>query len=481
MKTRHIKYRLLGRTTHVHLVGIGGAGMSAIAEVLLRLGFEVSGSDQQQSEITERLKALGAKVSIGHSKEFIAGADVVAHSSAVNPEANPETVEARLRGIPVIKRDELLGELMRHKIGICVAGTHGKTTTTTMIGVVLQECGLSPTVIIGGISDYFRNLTQMQGSAIVGDSDFMVVEADEYDRTFLKLTPTIAVITNIEAEHLDTYKDLNDVRAAFVEFANKVPFYGAVVCCGDEFTIMEIAHLFQQKVITYGLSDTCDYVAHSVEQRQTETYFKVRYRGKELGTLELHTVGTHNVKNALAALAVAEEIGLAFEEVRAALQQFYPVRRRFQLKCKPTSGIIVVDDYAHHPTEVRATLDAARQGWPNQRLLAVFQPHLYSRTRDFAPDFAASLSLADTVFITEVYPSREKKEDFPTVSGKIIADELAKLNHRRVHFVPDRTLLLAAVLETTQEGDMVITMGAGDITKFADKVVDELKKQGRSL
>lgn len=480
MKARRIKYSSLGRTTRVHLVGIGGAGMSAIAEVLLRRSFEVSGSDQQQSEITERLKALGAKIHIGHHKESIEGADVVAHSSAVNPETNPETVEARLRGIPVIKRDELLGELMRHKIGICVAGTHGKTTTTTMIGVILQECGLSPTVIIGGISDYFQNLTQMQGSAIVGESEFMVVEADEYDRTFLKLTPTIAVITNIEAEHLDTYKDLNDVRLAFVEFANKAPFYGAVVCCGDEMAVMEVAHLFQQKVITYGISDTCDYVAYDIVQNPSGTCYKVRYRDKDLGSMELHTVGVHNVKNALAALAVAEEIGLEFEEIREALLKFYPVRRRFQLKCAPTSMVLVVDDYAHHPTEVRATLEAARQGWQNRRRVAVFQPHLYSRTRDFAAGFAESLRLAEEVFVTEVYPSREKREDFPDVSGKLIADELMKLGYRNVQFVPDRTLLLAAVLDAAQDGDMIITMGAGDITKFADKLTEELKRQGRS-
>ncbi len=461
----------------MHLVGIGGAGMSAIAEVLLKRGFEVSGSDQQQSEITERLKSMGAIICIGHNKNVIEGADVVAHSSAVNPETNSETVEAKLRGIPVIKRDELLGELMRHKIGICVAGTHGKTTTTTMIGVVLQECGLSPTVMIGGISDYFQNLTQMQGSAIVGESEFMVVEADEFDRAFLKLTPTIAVITTLEAEHLDTYKDLNDLRMAFVEFANKAPFYGAVVCCGDEFNIMEIAHLFEQKVITYGTGENCDYIAYDIQSHHAATKFKVRYRGKELGTIGLHTVGVHNVKNALAAVAVAEEIGLEFEDIRRALLKFYPVRRRFQIKSPPSSPVMVVDDYAHHPTEIRATLNAAREGWKERRVIAVFQPHLYSRTRDFVREFADALMLADEVFITEVYGSREKKEEFPDVSGSIIEQEMRRRGYRNVSFIADKTLLLAGVLSCMRNGDMIIVMGAGDITKFADKLAEELRQR----
>lgn len=460
----------------MHLVGIGGAGMSAIAEVLLKRGFEVSGSDQQQSEITERLKSMGAIICIGHNKNVIEGADVVAHSSAVNPETNSETVEAKLRGIPVIKRDELLGELMRHKIGICVAGTHGKTTTTTMIGVVLQECGLSPTVMIGGISDYFQNLTQMQGSAIVGESEFMVVEADEFDRTFLKLTPTIAVITTLEAEHLDTYKDLNDLRMAFVEFANKAPFYGAVVCCGDEFNIMEIAHLFEQKVITYGTAENCDYIAYDIESHHAATKFKVRYRGKELGAIGLHAAGVHNVKNALAAVAVAEEIGLEFEDIRRALLKFYPVRRRFQIKSLPSSPVMVVDDYAHHPTEIRATLNAAREGWKERRVIAVFQPHLYSRTRDFVREFADALMLADEVFITEVYGSREKKEEFPDVSGSIIEQEMRRRSYTSVSFIADKTLLLAGVLSRVRSGDMVIVMGAGDITKFADKLAEELRQ-----
>ena len=476
MKTNAIKYSSLGRTKRVHLVGIGGSGMSAIAELLLKRGFEVSGSDQQRSEITERLKTLGATICIGHNKDIIDGADVVAHSSAVNPETNSETVEAKLRGIPVIKRDELLGELMRHKIGICVAGTHGKTTTTAMIGVLLQECGLNPTVLIGGISDYFQNLTQMQGSAIVGDSEFMVVEADEYDRTFLKLTPTIAVITTLEAEHLDTYKDINDVRAAFVEFANKTPFYGAVICCGDEFHIMEIAHLFEQKVITYGTGENCDYVAYDIASHQLTTTFKVRYREEPLGMLELHAVGVHNVKNALAAVAVAREIGLEFEDIRRALLKFCPVRRRFQLKLPESSRIIVVDDYAHHPTEVRATLEAAREGWKERRLVAVFQPHLYSRTKDFAKDFARALMQADEVFIAEVYASREKKEDFPNVSGAMIEQQMHEQGYANAYFIADRNLLLAGVLSAVREGDMVVVMGAGDITRFADKLAEELRK-----
>lgn len=463
-------YSALGKTRHVHLIGIGGAGMSAISQVLLNQGFVVSGSDMVESDVTRQLESYGAKVYYKHDRSNIDGADVVVHSSAVNPETNEEVQEALMRMVPVIKRDEMLGELMRRKAGICVAGTHGKTTTTTMIGTMLNECGISPTMLIGGISDYF------QGSAVVGNSDYMVIEADEYDRAFLKLTPTLAVITTIEAEHLDIYKDLNDVQQAFIQFANSVPFYGAVVCCNDDPAVSNVLTKLNRRVITYGTNSDAELQAKDLVFKADKTLFSVSHLNHTLGRITVNAPGLHNVKNTLAAVAVGLELGLEFSAIKKAIGVYRNVRRRFQIKFEnKKNGVCVVDDYAHHPTEVKATLNAARWGWPKKKLIAVFQPHLYSRTKLFAEDFGKALALADEVFLTSVYESRERKEDFNGVSSDLIKNALKKNGHKKVTLVESLNDLNKAVLKDVEKDQMLIYMGAGSITKSANDMADVLK------
>ncbi len=468
---KRLKQGLLGRIRHIHLVGIGGAGMSAIAEVLLNNGMKVSGSDLSTSDVTERLKERGAIITIGHDAKNIDGAEVVAHSSAVRVGENPETLAAIEIGLPVIKRDELLGEIMRRKAGICVAGTHGKTTTTTMIATMLAECNLEPTALIGGVSDYFLSIGS-GGSALVGDGDLMVIEADEYDRTFLKLTPTIAVMTTLEAEHLDIYKDLDDLKEAFTEFGNKVPFYGAVVLCNDEENLRAIRPNLKRKVITYGINADAEFQATDIEQSQATLKFKVRRRTQSIGILGIDAAGLHNVKNALAAIAVGFEIGLSFEDIRRGLSKFKSVRRRFQIRFERGEHVpMVVDDYAHHPTEVRATLEAAKHGFKSRKVIAVFQPHLYSRTKDFAHDFARALCLADRAIITDIYPSRERAEDFEGVTSHLIAQEMTNAS------VIEKSHLLEALTDEVKGNELVVMMGAGDITKWAEKFAQTLEKK----
>lgn len=468
---KRLKQGLLGRIRHIHLVGIGGAGMSAIAEVLLNNGLKVSGSDLCASDVTERLKERGAIVAIGHEAKNIEGAEVVAHSSAVRVDENPETLEAKRLGVPIVKRDELLGEIMRRKAGICVAGTHGKTTTTTMIATMLAECNLEPTALIGGVSDYFLNVG-FGGSALVGDGDWMVIEADEYDRAFLKLTPTIAVMTTLEAEHLDIYRDIEDLKNAFAEFANKVPFYGAIVLCDDEEGLRALRPNLKRKVVGYGLNPDAEFRATDIEQEKTSTTFKVLRRGKSLGVVGLQTLGLHNVKNALAAIAVGFEIGLDFEDIRRGLEKFRSVRRRFQIRFQNGEDApVVIDDYAHHPTEVRATLEAARSGFKTRPVVAVFQPHLYSRTRDFAKDFAKALSLADRAIIADIYPARERAEAFKGVTSELIAREMTNAT------LAEKDALLQTLTREIRGNEVVVMMGAGDITKIAESFAEELRKR----
>jgi UDP-N-acetylmuramate--alanine ligase len=463
-------YSALGKTRHVHLIGIGGAGMSAISQVLINQGFIVSGSDMAESDVTRQLEAYGAKVYYRHDRSNVDGADVVVHSSAVDPATNEEVLEAHIRMIPVIKRDEMLGELMRRKAGICIAGTHGKTTTTTMVGTMLNECGVSPTMLIGGISDYFN------GSAVVGDSDYMVIEADEYDRAFLKLTPTIAVITTIEAEHLDIYKDLKDIQSAFVQFANSVPFYGAVICCNDDPDVSNILTRLNRRVITYGTNPDAELQAKDLVFKAGNTVFTVSHLNEELGHIEVNVPGLHNVKNILAAIAVGLELGLDFGAISKALEKYQNVRRRFQIRYQNMkTGVSVVDDYAHHPTEIRATLNAARWGWPKKKLIAVFQPHLYSRTKYFAEDFGKALSLADEVVITDIYKSREDKSRFEGVTGELIKNMVRKNGHDKTTYVSDLDMLTKSVLKLVKKDQMVVYMGAGNITRYAGDLIDILK------
>ncbi len=456
---------MMNTIKRVHFVGIGGIGMSGIAEILLNQGFEVSGSDMNLSEITDRLERIGIKIYEGHKTENLSDVDVLVYSSAVNIN-NPEVKSAIERKIPVIKRSEMLAECMRMKYGIGIAGTHGKTTTTSMVGLVLTEGGVDPTIIVGG------KLSGLGGTnARLGQSDFIVVEADEFDRTFLKLTPSIAALTTLEKEHLDTYKDLDDIKQAFIEFANKVPFFGFVVLCMDEPALQDIIPLINKKVFTYGLTSQADIRATDIEQHEYSSSYTCIYKGEELGRIKLNMPGVHYVKNSLVAVTIAKELGISFDIIKSALEKFSGVYRRFETKYN--KELLVVDDYAHHPTETNATLSGIRNGWKN-RLIAVFQPHLFSRTRDFYAEFGRSFLNSDVFICTDVYPARE--EPIEGISGKLIADAAKNFGHKNVVYEPDKTKIPDLLMNLKKDGDIIITMGAGDIWKYGEKFVELLEK-----
>lgn len=459
---------VFGRTRHIHMVGIGGIGMSGIAEILLIRGYIVSGSDSNVSETTERLKELGATIYPGHDASNVEGADVVVYTSAVKAKDNVETREAMSRQIPVIKRSEMLAELMRMKYGIGIAGTHGKTTTTTMAGHVVQDGSYDPTIIVGGRVHSFDKT-----NAVVGKGDIIIVEADEYDRTFLRLSPSMAVITNIEAEHLDIYEDLEDVKQAFIEFANKVPFYGAVIVCLDDANIRSILPKIDRRTISYGFTPQAQLRAINIEQAAFESTFTVIFEDEVLGEITIKSPGEHNIKNALGAVAVGLELGMSFKNIISGLERFQGVFRRFQPKLD-TEKLIVIDDYAHHPTEVKASIEGARNGWKNRRLVAVFQPHLYSRTQQMYKEFGLSFFDAEVLVVTDVYPSREKPIE--GVTGKLIADTAKEYGHRDVHYLKDKTELPGKLRDIVKDGDIVITMGAGDIYKYGEQFVEMIQK-----
>jgi UDP-N-acetylmuramate--alanine ligase len=459
---------VFGRTRHIHMVGIGGIGMSGMAEILLLRGYKVSGSDQSESESTRRLKKLGATIYKDHSPDNIEGADVVVYTSAVKAKENEETSEAMARNIPVIKRSEMLAELMRMKYGIGIAGTHGKTTTTTMTGHVVQDGSFDPTIIVGGRVHSFDKT-----NAVVGKGDIIIVEADEYDRTFLRLSPSLVVITNIEAEHLDIYKDIDDVKDAFVEFANKVPFYGAVVVCLDNPEVRSILPKIKKRTISYGYNPQAQVRAVNISQNTFFSKFTVLFGDESLGEIELNAPGDHNVKNALGSVAVGLELGIPFDKITSGLERFEGVFRRFQHKLN-TDELIVIDDYAHHPTEVQATIEAARKGWPERRIIAVFQPHLYSRTQQMYKEFGLSFFDAEVLVVTNIYPSREKPIE--GVTGALIADTAKNYGHKDVHYVKDKNDLPEKLKEITKTGDIIITMGAGDIYRYGEKFVELINK-----
>jgi UDP-N-acetylmuramate--alanine ligase len=438
-----------------------------MAEILLQRGYKVTGSDGAVTDTTKRLQELGATVHKGHKAEYIEGADVVVYTSAVKANENVETKAAIEQRIPTIKRAEMLAELMKMKFGIGVAGTHGKTTTTTMVGQVTQDGNYDPTIIVGGKVHSFDKT-----NAVVGKGDLIVVEADEFDRTFLRLSPSIAIITNIEAEHLDIYDNLEDVKEAFVEFANKVPFYGAVALCLDDPNVRSIIPEIDRRSITYGLTPQAQIRAINIEVNHFNSTFTVINEGEELGRIELRAPGEHNVKNALAAVAVGLELDIDFKNIKSGLERFEGVFRRFQLKADK-DGVMVIDDYAHHPTEVQATLDAARKGWEKRRVVAVFQPHLYSRTQELYEEFGLSFFDAEVCVITDVYPSRE--EPIEGVTGKLIADAAREYGHRQVYYLEDKEDLPNQLKEIVQPGDVVITMGAGDIYKYGETFIKDLE------
>lgn len=458
----------LGRIRRVHMVGIGGIGMSSIAEVLLNRGFHVTGSDLQRSEVTDRLETLGATVYEGHKADNVRDADVIVYSSAVKPKENPETQEAERLRVPIIPRSVMLGELMRMQFGIGISGTHGKTTTTSLTGLVVTEGGFDPTIIVGG------KVTVFGSNAVVGEGDIIVIEADEYDRTFLRLTPSLAVITNIEADHLDTYKDLEDIKAAFTQYANSVPFFGAAILCLDDPVVQEVVSHVDRRVITYGASRQAEIRAENLRQDALVTRFTVLRQGKPLGEIELQAPGIHNVRNALAAVAVALELEIDFDKIRSGLAKFTGVQRRFQ-KIGEVGGVLIVDDYAHHPTEITATLEAAHEGWVDRRIVAVFQPHLYSRTRDFKEGFARAFFNADVLVVTDVFGSRE--QPIEGVSGQLIADMAIKYGHRKVHYVADKADLPEFLKDLSRPGDTILTMGAGDVWRVGRKLLELLQKE----
>jgi UDP-N-acetylmuramate--alanine ligase len=453
----------LGRTRNVHIVGIGGAGMSAIAELLLKSGFSVSGSDLASGEVIEKLRELGAVVHQGHQAEHVGTSDVVVYSSAVRPESNVEILAAEKLGIPVIKRDEMLGELMRYKSGICVSGTHGKTTTTAMIATMLLDAGESPTVMIGGVSDFLK------GSTVVGEGKYMVIEADEYDRAFLKLTPTIAVVNSLESEHMDTYGTMDGLRDSFAQFANKVPFYGRVICCVDWPEIRRLIPRLNRRHTTFGIDEPADVMASDIELNEAGSMFTVRAFGETHTGVRLGVPGRHNVLNALAAFSTGLELGLQPDRIIAGLARYSGMRRRFQIRYKGQEGLLVIDDYAHHPSEVKATVRAAREGWKEHRIVAVFQPHLFSRTAEFADEFGWALSRADMVYVAGIYPSRELAADFPGVTGELVAEAARRAGAKNVVFAQAREELLTLLREQAAPDTLILFMGAGDITQTATR------------
>ncbi|HEX9917429.1 MAG TPA: UDP-N-acetylmuramate--L-alanine ligase [candidate division Zixibacteria bacterium] len=453
------------KVKQIHFVGIGGAGMCGLAEVLFNSGYQVTGSDISLGEVTEKLKSLGIKVFGGHSKENIEGADVVVISSAVKP-SNVEVTYALEKSIPVIRRAEMLGELMRMKYGIAIAGTHGKTTTTSMVGQILTEGGLDPTIIVGG------KVVNLDSSAKLGQGEYLVAEADEFDRSFLRLSPMIAVITTLEAEHLDCYQTLDQLKSAFVEFANKVPFYGRLILCLDEESLQNLIPKLKGPITTYGLMPQADMQAENIKLSENRSRFTVKYKGEELGNIELAVPGMHNAKNSLAAASVGLELDIPWEKITLALRQFRGVKRRFEIKGE-SKGIMIVDDYAHHPTEIEATLKAAKNGW-NRRIVVVFQPHLYSRTKDFAEQFGKAFFNCDILVVTDIYAARE--EPMPGVSGELVSQAAKRYGHKQVHYKPKSEEILPFLLDTLKPGDMLITMGAGDIYQKAEQLLNLLQK-----
>ncbi len=456
---------LFGRIRCIHMVGIGGIGMSSIAEVLLARGFSVTGSDQHLTHITDRLTSLGATIFEGHRRDHVAEADVVVYSSAVEPSINPETIEAETRRIPIIPRSVMLGELIRMKYGIGIAGTHGKTTTTSIAGTVLTAGDFDPTIIVGGKVSVFGS------NAVSGEGDIILVEADEYARTFLRLTPSLAVITNIEAEHFDIYDDLDDLVDAFTQYANSVPFFGAAIVCLDDENVQLMLDRIDRRVITYGFSRQAHVRAENVIQDGMNMTFDVLEDGIRLGSAVLHAPGNHNVLNALAAITIGLELDMPFDEIKTGLDAFSGVQRRMQ-EIGYVCGIRVVDDYAHHPTEVRATLQAATRCWESERIIAVFQPHLYSRTVQFMDEFAKSFFDADIVVFMDVYGARE--EPVEGVDGSRIADLARSYGHTDVHYVRERKGMPAYVSSIAKPGDVILTLGAGDIWRYSRQLVDGL-------
>ncbi len=451
---------MLGKTKKIHFVGIGGIGMSGIAEFLYNQGFDITGSDMQINEMTKYLSGLGIRIHEGHNPDLIKDSDVVVKSSAVKDD-NPEIAYSLEHKIPVIRRAEMLSELLRMRFGIGIAGTHGKTSCTSMVGMVLKAANLDPTIIVGG------RVMNFGTNNILGAGKHIVVEADEFDRSFLTLSPIIAGITNIEADHLDCYKDLKDIKKAFVEYANKVPFFGSVIACLDDIGVQSILPEIEKKVITYGISRQADIHAVDIVMKNFRSEYQVVFKGYKLGKVELNVMGMHNILNSLLAITVGLELDIPFEAIQDGLAEYKGVYRRFELKGEK-NDICVYDDYAHHPTEIHATLNGIREN-TDRRIVVLFQPHLFSRTRDFYQEFGRSFFQSDLLFIAPIYPARE--QPIEGVSGKMIASAAMQSGHRHVHYIEENSQIIETVKSHLEPGDLLITMGAGSIYKYGEEIL----------
>ena len=461
---RHVK--------RIHFIGIGGIGMSGIAEVLCNLGFVVSGSDANKSKNTDRLETLfNIRIAEGHSADNVQDAQVVVYSSAVK-EDNPEVVEAKERSIPVIPRAEMLAELMTLKpYAVAVSGTHGKTSTTSMIATVLGYAGIDPTTVVGGVVD------TLGSNAKLGASDWFVTEADESDRSFLMLYPTIAVVTNIDKEHMESYKGMEDVVQCFTDFVNKVPFYGAAIICLDDPNVQLIIPQIKRRRVTYGLTAQADVSANDIRYNETfGSTFMVSKRGNQLGEIDLPVPGKHNVYNALAATAVALELDVPFETIAEAFKGFKNANRRFQFKGE-SNGVTVVDDYAHHPTEIVATLSAAKNSSGGKRTVAVFQPHRYSRTKELMDDFVVAFNNADVLYVLDIYAASE--QPIEGITAEVLTENIRKFGHKNVNYIGDIDTATEKVIGELRPGDLVITLGAGSVTRLSDEIFESLKSSGQ--
>jgi UDP-N-acetylmuramate--alanine ligase len=456
-----------GKAKRIHFVGIGGIGMSGIAELLLNLGYEVSGSDLQDSPITERLANLGGKIFHGHKKEYVGDTDVVVYSSAVASD-NPEVLEAMDRYIPVIPRAEMLAELMRLKYGVGVAGAHGKTTTTSMIASILTSGNLDPTVVIGGRLDIWGG-----SNAKLGQGDILVAESDESDGSFIALSPTIAVVTNMDHEHVDHYGDMEALRKTFIEFINKIPFYGLAVICLDNREIQGIIPHLRKRYVTYGMNPQADLRARDIEKGESESRFEVIYQNQSFGPVVVGMPGMHNVLNALAAIAVAVELDISMEAIQEGLKTLGGLARRFQQKGEE-QGVMLVDDYGHHPTEISATLETAKDCWPERRIVVVFQPHRYSRTKALFDRFTMSFNQADVLILAPIYSAGELP--ISGVDADWLCRGIKEHGHREVTVCGSKNEVLQTLLDLIKPGDLVLTLGAGDIYRVGEELLKHLEK-----
>ena len=447
------------KVENIHFVGIGGIGMSGIAELLMNLGFNITGSDINHSQNVKRLEKIGIKIFIGHNKNNIINSDAIVYSSAV-PLNNDEIIAGKKKSIPIIRRAEMLAELISlKKTSIAVGGTHGKTSTSSMIGMILEKSGFDPTLVVGGL------VSNLNTNVKLGSGDMIVVEADEFDRSFLALKPTIAIITNLEMEHTDCYEDLNDLKNAFLQFCQSVPFYGEIIMCAESKELMNIVDKIKKPFVTYGLSDNADYYAKDIIYNQNESTYTLFHHNKNLGTIKINVPGKHNILNSLAALALGIEIDIPIDTLKNGINKYKGVRRRFELK-KNKHKLLIVDDYAHHPTEVLATIKAAKNGW-NKKIISVFQPHLFSRTKDFFKEFAKSLFVSEVIILTDIYPAREKP--IKGVTSNLIIEELRKLGHSNTHYIEDLEKLNQLLDTIVNQDDIVLTMGAGNIWRYNEK------------